>query len=285
LSALSSDSNLQVFDITPPPIPSETDNTLLLVRESVRTYCRLLEPILLAFESALRPVTFLNSPRLLGRTTAGFGSPEQLTVGSPLTLAAGALSFDQTVALGNNARVAVSKNSAGTTGTRRRINLIEGGNITLTVADDAGNEEIDVTIAAAGAGGLLDGDYGDIVLSGGAAVWTIDNDAVTYAKMQNISAASRILGRGADAGAGDPEEILLGSGLTLLGATLAASASGSAGGDLGDTYPNPSVREVENALEFTALRDDFEKLLLWTVQTFGEVPPDLESRFEKAVNG
>jgi hypothetical protein len=51
--------------------------------------------------------------------------------------------------LDNNARVAVSKNSAATTGTRRRINLIEGTGITLTVADDSGNEEVDVTIASA----------------------------------------------------------------------------------------------------------------------------------------
>ena len=45
-------------------------------------------------------------------------------------------------------KVDVRKNSAGTVFSRRRVNLIEGSNVTLTVADDAGNNEIDVTIAA-----------------------------------------------------------------------------------------------------------------------------------------
>lgn len=47
----------------------------------------------------------------------------------------------------------VRKNSTGSEFKRRRINLIEGANVTLTVADDAGNNETDITIAAAGGGG------------------------------------------------------------------------------------------------------------------------------------
>lgn len=42
----------------------------------------------------------------------------------------------------------VRKNSAGSDFIRRRINFIEGSNITLTVSDDSTNNEIDVTIAA-----------------------------------------------------------------------------------------------------------------------------------------
>lgn len=45
---------------------------------------------------------------------------------------------------GFNAR----KNSTGSVFTRRRLNVIEGSNITLTLTDDAGNDEVDVTIAA-----------------------------------------------------------------------------------------------------------------------------------------
>ena len=51
-----------------------------------------------------------------------------------------------------------------------------------------------------------DGDKGDITVSGTGATWTIDNDAVTYAKIQNVSATDRLLGR-STAGAGDIEEI------------------------------------------------------------------------------
>lgn len=46
----------------------------------------------------------------------------------------------------------------------------------------------------------------------------IDNDAVTYAKMQNVSATSRILGR-KTSGAGDPEELTTSEALDFLGST------------------------------------------------------------------
>lgn len=49
--------------------------------------------------------------------------------------------------------VTIRKNSGADVGTRSRINLIEGTNVTLTVVDDAGGDEVDVTIAATGGGG------------------------------------------------------------------------------------------------------------------------------------
>ncbi len=51
-----------------------------------------------------------------------------------------------------------------------------------------------------GGGGVSDGDKGDITVSSGGSTWTIDNDVVTYAKMQNITPG--ILGRNI-AGTGD----------------------------------------------------------------------------------
>lgn len=50
----------------------------------------------------------------------------------------------------------VRKNSTGSDLRRRRINFIEGTNITLTVEDDATDNEIDITITstASGSGGI-----------------------------------------------------------------------------------------------------------------------------------
>lgn len=113
-------------------------------------------------------------------------------------------------------RVEVVKNSGAVVGTRKQLNFIEGSNVTLTIADDAGGDQVDITIAAAGGGGgVSDGDKGDITVSSSGTVWTIDNDVVTYAKMQNVSATSRFLGR-ITAGAGDTEELTGTQATTLL---------------------------------------------------------------------
>lgn len=48
---------------------------------------------------------------------------------------------------------------------------------------------------------------GDVTKTAGGTALTIANDAVTYAKMQNVSATDRLLGR-STAGAGDVEEII-----------------------------------------------------------------------------
>lgn len=45
--------------------------------------------------------------------------------------------------------VTIRKNSGANVGTRQRLNLIEGANVTLTVSDDGTDNEIDITITAA----------------------------------------------------------------------------------------------------------------------------------------
>lgn len=61
-------------------------------------------------------------------------------------------------------------------------------------------------IGAGGGGGITDGDKGDVTVSGSGSTWTIDNQAVTYAKIQNVSATDTLLGR-SSAGAGSIEEV------------------------------------------------------------------------------
>lgn len=57
-------------------------------------------------------------------------------------------------------------------------------------------------------GSLSDGDKGDITVSSSGAAWAIDNDVVTYAKMQNASAGNVALARAA-ATSGDFSEVAL----------------------------------------------------------------------------
>jgi hypothetical protein len=112
------------------------------------------------------------------------------------------LSFDGTAALNNNARVAV-KNNGTPVGTRRNLNFLPGTNVTYTIADDAGNEEVDITINASG---VSDGDKGDVVVSGSGSVFTIDTDVVSDTKLRN-SAGNSVIGRSANT-VGDPADIV-----------------------------------------------------------------------------
>ncbi len=64
--------------------------------------------------------------------------------------------------------------------------------------------------------GVTDGDKGDITVSGSGATWTVDNNAITYAKLQDVSATQRVLGRNT-AGSGDAEEVTLSQLLDWVG--------------------------------------------------------------------
>lgn len=84
-------------------------------------------------------------------------------------------------------------------------------------------------------GSPSDGDKGDVVVSSSGAVWTIDSDVVTFAKMQDI-ATQTFLGR-TTAGTGDPEALTATQATALLDAFTAtakglANAPGSGNNDL-----------------------------------------------------
>jgi hypothetical protein len=78
-------------------------------------------------------------------------------------------------------------------------------------------------------GVLPDGDYGDVTVSGGGTVITIDNTAITLAKIQNI-ATDRLLGRDT-AASGVIEELTVSGGIEFTG-TGSIQRSSLSGGDV-----------------------------------------------------
>ena len=99
-----------------------------------------------------------------------------------------------------------------------------------------------------GSGGIQTSAFtGDVTKAAGGTAQTIATSAVTYAKIQDISAASRLLGRGSAGGSGVVEEISLGTGLSMSGTTLSASTAGTvtsvdaSGGTTGMTFSGGPV--------------------------------------------
>jgi hypothetical protein len=126
-----------------------------------------------------------------GRTTAGSGDPEDLTGTQATTLLD---TFTSSL-----------KGLAPASG---------GGTSNFLRADGTW-----AAPSGGGGGGVSDGDKGDITVSSSGTVWTVDTQAITYAKIQNVSNTNRLLGR-STAGAGVIEEITVGGDLTQTGSSF-----------------------------------------------------------------
>ena len=98
---------------------------------------------------------------------------------------------------------------------------IQTGNV---VKIQSGNRVLISAPGPQGAAGpaVADGDKGDVTVSSSGATWTIDHQAVTFAKMQHISTA-HLLGRHSS-GSGDVQQIGIDGGLELQGANLRRAA-------------------------------------------------------------
>ena len=119
------------------------------------------------------------------------------------TIANNAVSFVKFVAA-SAASVLVGRGGAGGAGNFEEITL--GTNLSMS----------GTTLNASG--GIADADYGDITVSSSGTVWTIDAQAVTFSKIQNI-ATSKILGR-TTAGTGSVEELSISQTKALLSLDL-----------------------------------------------------------------
>jgi len=129
-----------------------TDVHLTIVEQKVETHTHIRQDIVDFFSTPFwgnipdKPTTFPPSPHTHVRS--------DITDFSHASTHQAGGSDELTGNLNANARVGVM--NAGTlVGTRRRINLIAGTNVTLNVVDDATNEKVDVTVNASGGGELF----------------------------------------------------------------------------------------------------------------------------------
>jgi hypothetical protein len=93
-------------------------------------------------------------------------------------------------------------------------------------------------------GGLSDGDKGDITVSASGATWTIDNEAVTFAKMADVS--SQILIGRHGSGSGAPQQVSVGNGVEFSGSGIRRSAF--TGGDVTAAAGSASLTIADNAV-------------------------------------
>lgn len=193
----------------------------------------------------------VTSARLLGRATAGDGNTEEITLGTNLSFTGTTLN-----ATGGGGGSGTVTSVAGT-GTVNGITLTgtvtSSGSLTLggTLSGVSLTTQVSGTLPVAngGTGVTTSTGTGDTVLSTSPTLVTpvlgtptsvtltnatglptagLVDDAVTYAKIQNVTTA-RLLGR-ATAGSGDTEEITLGTNLSFTGTTLNAAGGGGGSG-------------------------------------------------------
>lgn len=142
----------------------------------------------------------------------------------------------------------------GVTGDLPFANLAQG--VALSVLGVTGNAIADLASIAAGSDHQVLRRSGTVLAFG--AVNLAQAAAITgdlpFANLTPATAASRLLGRGSASGAGDFEEITLGSGLAMTGTELSATAAGVAYTDV-----------AHNAANFTAPG------ATWTVEAADQV--------------
>ncbi len=211
---------------------------------------------------------------LIGRDTALSGVPESITLGASLefsgsgTIQRAALTGDVTATANSNATtiandavtyaklqnvgaLSVVGRSANTSGDAADITGADG-NVLRVSGTTLGFG----SVAAAAMPALT----GDVTTSAGAVATTIANDAVTYAKMQNIAALS-VMGRSANTSGdggditGADGQVLRVSGTTLGFGSVAAAAMPALTGDVTTSAGAVATTIANDAVTYAKLQN------------------------------
>ena len=187
----------------------------------------------------------------------GTGSSTASGARSNLGAAASGANTDITSVYLNNTGLKVKDTDAS-----HGLSIVPGSNLTadhtLTLVTGDADRSItlsgNTTLSGTNTGDQTISLTGDVTGSGtGSFAATIANDAVTYAKMQNVSATDRLLGRDA-VGAGDAEELTVGGGIEFTGtggiqtSALTGDVTKTAGGTV-TTIANNAVTSAKIATD------------------------------------
>ena len=146
--------------------------------------------------------------------------------------------------------------------------LVAGTNVSVSYNSGTGQWTINAT---AGGSGVADGDKTDITVSSGGTVWTIDNNVVTFAKMQDI-ATDTLVGRDTTA-SGDPEAITVSGGIVFSGTGSIQTTAFT--GDVTKALGGTALTIANSAVTFAKMADLAAGNLLGRASGSGTGPPEL----------
>ncbi|CAN7337636.1 hypothetical protein LJR090_002565 [Bosea sp. LjRoot90] len=182
--------------------------------------------------------------------TGATGAAGTVTIGDVTTGAPGSSADVENVGTPEDAvlNITIPRGDVGATGTAGTIAVGEvttslpGSDAEVTNVGTAGAAIFDFVLPRGDQGppgSVVDGDKGDIAVSGGGTVWAVEARAVSFGKVQAI-ASGRMLGR-LTAGSGDIEEL---SGLQVLanvGSVLQPATSALVNGKIVESHVSNAV--------------------------------------------